>query len=101
MARLTKMPELDIISGFKGTIDFYLYMGVPVARAWPRSPGHIRTAAVMEQWAPFKVAAGTWARIEKVWKDAYIHMAQSSGLSARDLSTKAYLSGLYRYPNEP
>lgn len=36
MTRLDQLPELQIISGLKGTIDFYYWKGTPVARRWPR-----------------------------------------------------------------
>lgn len=36
MARLPALPSESIIRGFKGIIDFYLWRGLPCARAWPR-----------------------------------------------------------------
>ncbi|GAH90840.1 unnamed protein product, partial [marine sediment metagenome] len=32
MAKLTALPSLDIIRGFKGTLDFYIRRGVPCVR---------------------------------------------------------------------
>ncbi|GAI78615.1 unnamed protein product, partial [marine sediment metagenome] len=29
MARLTALPSLDIIHGFRGILDFYLWKGLP------------------------------------------------------------------------
>ena len=101
MAKLTALPSMAIIDGFKKTVDFYVYMGIPVARAWPRSPGHIRSPAVMAAWAPFSEASRAWRETSPEWRTAFELMARRSGLSGRDLSVAAYMSGLYRYPNEP
>lgn len=107
MAKLTGMPSLAIIDGFRGKIDFYQYHptcdpenrgeGVAVARKWPRSPGHLRSAAVMAQWADFSYSSGAWLLLSKEIQEAYLALAAGSGLSGRDLFTRSYLSGLYRY----
>jgi len=97
MAKLTALPHQAIIDGFKGKIDFYLWRGIPCARKWPRSPGHLRAQAVMEQWADFSYAAGAWTLLSDVVQDAYRALAVGSGLSGRDLFTRGYLTGLYRY----
>lgn len=97
MAKLARMPSLAIISGFKGHIDFYQWMGIPVARKWPRSPGHLRAQAVMDQWADFSYATGAWNLLSEEVQAAYRALSVGSGLSGRDLFTRSYLSGLYRY----
>jgi len=91
------MPSDSVISGFKGTIDYYFYMGIPVARAWPRSPGKTRAPPVEAQWPAFIKASQEWSQLSPFVKDTYNSMAQSSGLVGRDLQERAYLSGLYRY----
>lgn len=97
MAKLTALPEQTIISGFKGTIDYYVYMGIPVARSWPRSPGKHRAPAVEAQWPSFSTAAKEWSKLSPAVQAAYYSLAQSSGLDGRDLQVRGYLSGLYRY----
>lgn len=92
------MPELDIISGLKGTVDFYLYMGIPVARSWPSSPGKVRSLPVMAQWDPFTLASREWNNLSPEVQAAYEELATNSGLSGRDMQIRAYLAGLYRYP---
>ena len=107
MAILTALPHQDIIDGFRGKIDFYLYHptcdpetrgeGVAVARKWPRSPGHLRSAAVMAQWPTFTAAAQGWSALSKEIQDSYIKMASGTGLTGRDLFTRSYITGLFRY----
>jgi hypothetical protein len=98
MAKLTEMPQEAIIAGFKGTVDYYLWMGIPVARSWPRSPGPRRAPAVEAQWPPFSYAAKEWSNLSVTVQAAYHGMAQTGGLDGRDLQVRGYLSGLYRYP---
>ena len=98
MAKLTVLPHQDIISGLKGQVDFYLWMGIPCARSWPRSPGKLRSTAVMAQWPAFSYAAGEWKRLTQIVQDAYNSLAENSGLSGRDMQIRAYMTGLYRYP---
>ena len=98
MAKLTALPEQAIIDGFKGYVDFYVYMGIPVARAWPKSPGKQRTPAVMAQWPVWTYATREWNQLSGSVQAAYIKLATNSGLTGRDMQMRAYLQGLYRYP---
>ena len=98
MAKLLIMPEQDIIDGFRGIVDFYVWKGIPCARAWPKSPGKVRSEAVMAQWPLFAYAAREWNNLTQAVRDAYSHLATNSGLSNKDMFTRAYISGLYRYP---
>ena len=98
MAKLTAMPHQDIVSGFKGSIDFYIWMGIPIARSWPRSPGKQRSPAVMSQWPTFTYASQEWGNLSAVVRRAYEKLATNSKLNARDMQMRAYLQGLYRYP---
>lgn len=98
MAKLLEMPHEDIISGFKGSIDFYLWCGIPCARSWPRSPGTVRAPAVMAQWPSFTYASREWNNLSPAVQRAYHELARNSGLSGRDMQMRSYLQGLYRYP---
>jgi len=98
MAKLTALPELAIIDGFKGTIDYYVYMGIPCARAWPKSPGKWRSLSVMAQWPTFTYASREWNNLSLAVQRAYSVLATNSGLSSRDMQVRAYMTGLYRYP---
>jgi len=108
MAKLTALPHQAIIDGFRDKVDFYQWhptcdpetrgAGIAVARKWPRSPGHLRAAAVMAQWPAFTYAAQTWSTLSDEVQAEFRRMASGTGLSGRDLYTRAYLKGLYRYP---
>lgn len=93
MAKLTTMPHQAIIDGLKGKIDFYLWMGIPVARKWPRSPGHERAPAVEATWPAFTIAVRAWSSLSPEIQAAYIETAHGTNMSGRDLQVKAYLSG--------
>jgi len=93
MAKLTTLPSQDIISGLKGKIDFYLWMGIPVARKWPRSPGKRRAPAVEAQWPAWTTASRLWNLMDDEIRQSYVETAHGTNLSGRDLATKAYLSG--------
>lgn len=93
MAKLKEMLGERVISGFRGTLDFYYYMGIPCVRSWPKSPGKARSAAVQAQWPVFTQAAYLSKQLPPEIIDAYRAMAQSSGLSWKDVFTRSYMSG--------
>lgn len=96
MAKLTKLPALAIINGFKGVIDYYVHDGVACARRWPRSPGHLRAQAVMAQWSDFAYASRSWQTLSPEVQAAYIETAHGTSLSGRDLYVKSYLTDYFR-----
>ncbi|MBA7531690.1 hypothetical protein ES705_23911 [subsurface metagenome] len=93
MAIVKEMPSEAIIGGFKGYIDFYYYMGIPVCRSWPKSPGSLRSPAVMAQWPAWSYIAGQWKDLDPTLRRYYEVMATGTILTGRDLFTRAYLSG--------
>ena len=98
MAKIKALPSQAIISGFKGTLDYYVHDGQPCVRKWPASPGHRRTPAVEAQWAAFSYAVREWDNLAPIVRDAYNRMAETTALSGRDWFIRSYLSGIYRYP---
>ena len=98
MAKITVLPGQKIIDGFKGNLDFYIHDGQACVRRWPRSPGHRRAPAVEAQWSTFAYAAAAWNDVSQEIRDAYNAMASGTGLSGRDMFTRSYLTGLFRYP---
>lgn len=99
MAVIANLPALDIISGFKGTLDFYLWKGIACVRSWPRSPTLERTQAVQAQWPAFAKASRLWSQLSPAVQAAYVETASGSSISGRDLFVKGYISGIYRYPH--
>lgn len=89
------MPQQAIISGFKGTIDFYYWNGIACARKWPRSPGHNRTPAVQAGWAAFAWAAKNWTTIDNETREAFNRMAAGTNLTGRDMFVKSYISSAH------
>jgi hypothetical protein len=94
VAKLAAMPSQAIIDGMKGFVDFYEYMGIPVARKWPRSPGHNRSPAVQAQWPLFKAVAQGWGELPATVKQAYKAMSLGTDYTARDMFTTSVISGL-------
>jgi len=101
MAKLTKMPSLAIINGFKGSIDYYVYMGLPCARKWPRSPGHKRAPDVEAQWPNFTNATKLWQRLSPEVQQTYIDLASSTTLRGFDWFMRGYLAGIFHKEPPP
>jgi len=97
MALIKEMVGKKVIDGFKGVIDYYYYMGVPCARAWPKSPGKLRSQNVMSQWPIFTSAAKLWRDISPEIRQAYFQMAVGTNLTAKDIFFRGYISGTLRY----
>jgi len=100
MAIVKEMVAQEVISGFKGTVDFYYWMGIPCARRWPRSPGHTRAPDVMSQWPAFTYAVKLWVQVSPIVRAAYNTLAPDTGLSGRDWFMRAYLTGIFRYDHD-
>ena len=92
MAKITKLPGLNIIKGFKGTLDFYVWKGIACVRRWPRSPGHRRAPAVEAQWSAFAIATKLWIELSPEVQEAFKRMAAGTPWSGRDVFTKSYLT---------
>ncbi|MBA7707513.1 hypothetical protein ES703_116387 [subsurface metagenome] len=111
MAKLLAMPEQAIIDGLRGVIDFYVNYqscdrevagaGIPCARRWPVMRIKERAPSVQAGWPAFSAAAVLWSELSPEIRDSYKAMATGSGLSGRDMFSRSYLSGLYRYPTGP
>lgn len=101
MAKITAMPSQDIIDGYKGTLDFYVHRGINCVRKWPASPGKIRSQAVMAQWPIFSNASRLWNQLTPAARQPYVAMAVSTNLTARDVFTKSYISGLFSWYTPP
>jgi len=92
MAKLEAMPQAHIVSGYKGTLDFYVWKGIVCCRSWPVSPGKRRAASVEAQWPVFTDAVRLWPTLTAHVQDAYRTMASGSTLSGRDMMVKMYIN---------
>lgn len=95
MAKISKLPNLEIIDGFRGVIDFYIYLGIPCVRKWPKKAGPVRSPAVEATWPAFTYLAQQWQNVEQSVRDAYEEMASGTGLTAKDWYFRLYLTSDY------
>jgi len=93
MAKLDHMPTKEIIDGFKGSIDFYLWRGIPVARKWPRKPRQPGTPEQKATWTRFKYINSLAGTLPPDVIAAYKFMAAGSGLTWKDYVIRLYLTG--------
>lgn len=98
MAIIKEMVGERVISGFKGTLDFYYYKGIACVRAWPKSPGSNRSQAVQSGWPLFSYAAKEWRNLSPVVQRTYVQLAVGTALSGRDIFSRAYMKGIFRNP---
>lgn len=96
MAKLKVLPHQDIIDGFKGKVDFYLWMGIPVARMWPvwrkRAP-YPSELANQQDFTRINQAAITMP-LEFI--TAYTELAQGTPFTWKDLMVRSFMRGLWR-----
>lgn len=96
MAKITAMPNQAIIDGFKGTIDFYLYMGIPCARKWPvwrpREP-HPDERVNQDDFTRINQAASS---LPLEFITAYKAMAQGTPFTWKDFMVRSFMRGLWR-----
>lgn len=94
MAILEAMPQESIISGFKGKIDFYYWLGIPVCRTWPRPPSAPRSPNVTARYAPFGYINSMAKDLPEYLRDQYRQAAQGTGLTWKDYMVRAYMGGI-------
>jgi len=93
MAKLDKLPSQEIIDGFKGVLDFYLWMGIPVCRAWPIYRPHEPSAAERAAQERFSYINKLATTVDPLIRQAFVDMAIGTSFTWKDLYVKAYLSG--------
>jgi len=94
MAKLRKMLDEAVISGYRGVVDYYYYKGVPCARAWPQRPRVPRSLAVQLSQKPFIEGVRLASQLSPEMVEFYKSNAASTTLTWRDLFMRSYLSGL-------
>ncbi|MBA7615765.1 hypothetical protein ES703_23051 [subsurface metagenome] len=96
MARLTALPSIDIIRGFKGTLDFYVRRGVPCVRRWPRRTTRPPTEAQIAAWTTFGQISTNYRLLAPLALQAFQEAAKTQPRTARDL----YISAVYGHLHE-
>jgi len=92
MAILAALPSAAIIGHMAGTIDYYLWMGIPCARSWPCARRVPITPQERAAWPIFTIATRLWNTLTPEIQAAYNTMASGSTLSGRDMATKLYIN---------
>lgn len=93
MAKLLRMPSQAIIDLFAGVIDFYLWKGIPCARAWPRYKPRTPSPIELANQQAFAYVNQQWASLDIAIKEQWNAMAGGTHLTGKDLSVRAYLKG--------
>lgn len=95
MARLKNLPSLDIIRGFRGVIDFYVYKGIPCARRWPRHRPGRQTAPSRASAAIFGAIVSAFGLTSGLVKALFDEDAADQPRTGRDIYVSAVLGHLH------
>lgn len=95
MAKLKALPDLEIIRGFKGVIDFYMCRGIPCARAWPRFRPSLRTPASIASARLFGQIVMAYALLAAVAQAFFAEDAADQPRTARDIMVSAVFGKLH------
>lgn len=93
MTKLDKLPDQEKIDQFKGTIDYYLWKGIPVARRWPKWQPRESTPAEASNQAAFKYINQIFQSLPPVIQDAYRQMAAQTTRTNKDVAVSLYMMG--------
>jgi len=95
MARIKTLPGLDVIKGFKGTLDFALWRGLPYVRAWPRTPRHHLTPATLAAAALFGLILKSYRLLADTIYAAFQEDAADQTRIGRDIFMSAVYGKLH------
>jgi len=96
MAKIDALPSLDIIRGFKGVLDIYLWKGVVCVRTWPVIPMAHRTPASMEAAHLFGEILTAYGLIGGTVKSFFMADSKGETITPRDLHTSALYGHLHK-----
>lgn len=94
MAVLTRIPELAIIKGFKGTLDFYVWKGIPCCRKWPTYSPYTPHPSELANQTDFAYINKLWGTVTRAVQNAYREMARPTVYTGKDLFVMAYMKGI-------
>ena len=89
------MPDTATIMGARQKVDFYLWMGIPVARAWPRPPRtYVRSAAEIATQQKMSAVASMTGAIDDSMRQAYKGlMGEAQGVTWVDFFRSVAMNG--------
>lgn len=93
MVKIAEMPAQHLIDGWKGTIDFFIYKGQPVARSWPHWHPRKPTEPELQAQIAFGYVNQMAHALPPYIIDQYRRMAASSQCSWKDIFVRGYLYG--------
>lgn len=93
MAKLLRLPNLNIIRHFKGAVDFYLWKDIPCARKWPHYPKRVPHGDEAANQQAFAYAQHHWLSQPPFLRAMFIDMASGLSVIPRDIFTRCYLNG--------
>lgn len=65
----------------RGRVDYYLWMGIPVARSWPKKSTQPRTAGEIASSDAFRVAAVATGALGSNLKEHWMAMECGTGVT--------------------
>lgn len=92
--KLTEMPDSATILASRGRIDFYLWMGIPVGRSWPRYRPYVASAAELGTRNRFRGGVRTAGACSDAVRAAYQSwMAGAVGVTWVDFQRSIAMNG--------
>ena len=101
MAKLDRLPSLRIIRTLKGSLDFYVFRGIPCVRRWPRNQHAGFTDGSRRTHSYFRLATQLPSRYPPAIREALQAQAGGSQRTWRDVATAAYYTSRYSHKEDP
>lgn len=95
MARLKTLPNLEIIRGFRGVIDFAVWKGLPYARSWPRYRPARRSAAAIASALLFGQIVKAYSLLASEALAFYQEDAKDQPRTPRDIMVSGVFGNLH------
>lgn len=94
VAKVTAKPHQHIVDWFKGTLDYYEWMGIVCVRKWPHWPKRKPTPAEKDAQDTFAYITRAWRDLDPYIKERCHFTARGTNYTPRDMFTRLYLRGL-------
>lgn len=93
MTKLAALPDKKIIDSLKGVLDFYVYLGIPCVRTWPRYDPRRYPPTVIPPQDDFRYINQAVAELPDYIIAAYKEQAGGTRLAWKDVAVRCYLAG--------